>query len=278
MVERLGQFGIFRREWEMSPELAATVERLGFGAIWIGGSPGGDLRKIEDLLDGTTTIIVATAIVNIWQDQPAPIAAAYHRIEASHPGRFLLGIGVGHRESVAGYTKPYQALVDYLDALDEAGVPVERRLLAALGPRVLKLSADRSLGAHPYLTTPEHSRRAREIMGAGKLLAPDQKVVLDSDVASAREIGRRVVSKPYLGLSNYLNNLRTLGFDDADFADRGSDRLIDAVVLRGQPSDIQPGLQAHLDAGADHVAVNLLTAKGDGPEAGYAALAEVLFA
>src|SRR5450756_461820 len=133
---------------------AVTLERLGYGAIWIGGSPSGDLRLAEQLLDATTTLRVATGIVNIWKDAAEPVAASYHRIEARHPGRFLLGIGVGHPEAIgARYAKPYEALVGYLDELDAAQVPIGRRVLAALGPKMLKLSAERAAGAHPYVTT-----------------------------------------------------------------------------------------------------------------------------
>ncbi|HYZ54031.1 MAG TPA: LLM class F420-dependent oxidoreductase [Streptosporangiaceae bacterium] len=276
MVE-LGRFGVFRRNTALSPELAATLEELGYGAIWVGGSPDGDLREIEELLDATSTIPVATGIVNIWKDGPREVAASYHRIEERHPGRFLLGIGVGHPEATgARYTKPYAALVDYLDELDAAGVPVQRRVLAALGPRVLKLSAERSAGAHPYLVTPEHTRRARDILGPGPLLAPEQKVVLETDPARARAIARPAVEKPYLGLVNYTNNLRTLGFGDGDLADGGSDRLIDALAIHGDTAAVTAGLTAHLEAGADHVSVNLITAQGDDPVAGFTALAGVL--
>ena len=272
----LGRFGVFRRDTALSPELAATLERLGYGAIWVGAAPG-DLRHIEELLDATSAIAVATGIVNIWKYGPRDVAASYHRIEERHPGRFLLGIGVGHPEATgARYTKPYAALVDYLDELDAAGVPVQRRVLAALGPRVLKLSAERSAGAHPYLVTPEHTRRARGILGPGRLLAPEQKVVLETDPARARAIGRPTVEKPYLGLVNYTRNLRTLGFGDDDLAGGGSDRLIDALVIGGDTAAVAAGLAAHLEAGADHVAVNLITAPGDDPVAGFTALAGAL--
>ena len=164
VIDGLGTFGAFRRFSALTPAFAAELERLGYGAIWVGGSPDGDLRVIEDYLDATTTIMVATGIVNIWKDAPELVAASFHRIEQRHPGRFLLGIGVGHPEATgARYTKPYDALVAYLDALDEAHVPVDRRVLAALGPRVLKLAAERTAGAHPYLVTPEHTPpRARD--------------------------------------------------------------------------------------------------------------------
>jgi probable F420-dependent oxidoreductase len=277
MSSQLGRYGVFRRGSGLSPELAATLDRLGYGAIWVGGSPPSDLRQIEELLDATSTITVATGIVNVWKDAAQPVAASYHRIEAKHPGRFLLGIGVGHPEATQRYTKPYETLVHYLDDLDAAGVPVSRRVLAALGPRVLRLSAGRTAGAHPYLVTPAHTRRARGIIGPDALLAPEQKVVLETDPDRARAIGRPAVERPYLGLVNYTSNLRSLGYDDADLAGAGSDRLIDDLVLRGDAAAVAAGVTRHLEAGADHVAINLLTAEGDDPAAGFTALATVLF-
>jgi probable F420-dependent oxidoreductase len=272
MAIELGRLGIWRRA-DFSPELAVEVERLGYGAIWLGGSPGGDLEVVERLLDATERITLATGIVNMWKDDAAPIAAAYHRIAAKHPDRFLLGVGIGHPEATREYRKPYDTIVRYLDDLDAAGVPVAGRALAALGPKVLKLAAARTAGAHPYLTTPEHTREARQILGAGPLLAPEQKVVLETDPVRAREIGRPAVAKPYLGLVNYTNNLRRLGWSEADIADGGSDRLIDALAIHGDGAALAAGVTAHLDAGADHVCIQAL---GPDPLPAYRAVAEVL--
>jgi probable F420-dependent oxidoreductase len=258
MSIQLGRIGFWRHPSELSPEVVAEVEALGYGAIWLGGSPGGDLKVVEDLLDTTDHLAVATGIVNVWKDDAATMAADYHRINAKHPDRFLLGLGIGHPEAVKEYQSPYATLVSYLDQLDELKVPVEGRALAALGPRVLKLAADRSAGAHPYLVTPEHTRLAREIMGPGKLLAPEQKVVLETDPERARAIGRPRVAKPYLGLTNYVSNLRRIGWTDADLADDGSDALIDALAVHGDGDALARGVSAHLDAGADHVAVQVL--------------------
>lgn len=269
----LGQIGIWQRAADLTPELAAEVERLGYGSIWIGGSPGGDLGIVEDLLDATDHIAVATGIVNVWKDDAAVIAAAYHRIAARHPDRFLLGIGIGHPEATREYRQPYATLVSYLDQLDEAGVPKDARALAALGPKVLALSAARSAGAHPYLTTPEHTRWARQLLGAGPLLAPEQKVVLDTDAERARAIARRAVANPYLRLTNYVGNLRRLGWTDADVANDGSDRLIDALVAQGDAADISRGVTAHLQAGADTVTVQAL---GGDPLSTFRALADHL--
>ncbi|CAJ1502855.1 LLM class F420-dependent oxidoreductase [[Mycobacterium] kokjensenii] len=240
-----------------TPEQATEIERLGYGAIWVGGSPAADLAFVEPLLAATSTLQVATGIVNVWSAAAGPVAASYHRIETAFPGRFLLGVGVGHPEHTAEYRSPYRALTDYLDALDEAGVPTSRRVLAALGPKVLRLAAERSAGAHPYLTTPEHTASARELVGPSVFLAPEHKVALTTDVAAARAAGRESVDF-YLGLSNYVNNWRRLGFDDADVRTPGSDRLIDAMVAHGTAEAIAARLAEHLDAGADQVTIQVL--------------------
>jgi probable F420-dependent oxidoreductase len=158
-------------------EHATGIERLGYGTLWLGGSPRADLQHAEELLDATSTLTVATGIVNIWRAPVDELAASFHRIEAKHPGRFLLGIGVGHPENVDQYRAPYTSLVEYLDRLDALEVPSHRRALAALGPRVLKLAAARTAAAHPYLTTPVHTRAARELIGPDAILAPEQKVM-----------------------------------------------------------------------------------------------------
>jgi probable F420-dependent oxidoreductase len=258
MSIELGKVGIWRHPSGLTPEMVAEVEALGYGAIWLGGSPGGNLGVVDDILDATDRIAVATGIVNVWQDDAATIGAGYHRITDRYPGRFLLGLGIGHPEHTKEYQSPYEKLVSYLDELDALKVPAEGRVLAALGPRVLRLAADRTAGAHPYLVTPEHTRQARQILGQGPLLAPEQKVVLETDPERARAIGRPRVQNPYLGLSNYLSNLRRLGWTDADFAGGGSDALIDALVVRGDAEALGRGVTAHLDAGADHVTVQAL--------------------
>ena len=258
MSIELGRIGIWRHPSGLSPEMVAEVEALGYGAIWLGGSPGGDLSVVENLLDSTDRIAVATGIVNVWKDDAATIGADYHRITARHPDRFLLGLGIGHPEATQEYQRPYAKLVSYLDELDELGVPADGRVLAALGPRVLRLAADRSAGAHPYLVTPEHTRQARKILGEGPLLAPEQKVILETDPERARAIGRPRVQNPYLGLTNYVSNLRRLGWTDADLTGGGSDALIDALVVHGDAEALGRGVTAHLDAGADHVAVQVL--------------------
>ena len=276
MTVDLGRIGIWRRRDQLTPRLAKDVEALGYGAIWIGGSPPGDLFGAQELLDATTHIAVATGIVNMWASPATEAAASYHRIAAVHPGRFLLGVGIGHPEATREYRSPFDTIVDYLDVLDAEGVPVEGRALAALGPKVLALAAERSAGAHPYLTTPAHTRLAREILGDGPLLAPEQKVVVGTDPEAARALGRPAVDRPYLHLRNYTSNLRRLGWTDADLDGGGSDELIDALVVHGDAASVAAGLTAHLDAGADHVCLQLLTAPDADPRADLEALATAL--
>ena len=272
----LGRYGIWRPGRGLDPALAVEVEALGYGAIWIGGSPPGDLRLAEALLDATDRIAVATGIVNMWATPAEEVAQSYHRITAAHPGRFLLGVGIGHPEAVAGYRRPYGTIVDYLDRLDAAQVPPAGRALAALGPKVLRLAADRTAGAHPYLTTPEHTREARQLVGEGVLLAPEHKVVLDEDAQRARAIGRPVVERPYLGLRNYVSSLQRLGWSEQDLANGGSDGLIDALVAHGDPAAVAARLTQHLDAGADHVCAQVLTADGTDPRSALGVLSDAL--
>jgi probable F420-dependent oxidoreductase len=253
----LGRFGVWLAFRSIKPELAAQIEQLGYGAAWIGGSPDAELDWVDPALAQTNSLQLATGIVNIWSAPAPAVAQSYKRIESAYPGRFLLGIGVGHREHTEEYVKPYDALVGYLDELDAAVVPTSRRVLAALGPRVLELAAERSAGAHPYLTTPEHTAKARERVGRSVFLAPEHKVVLTTDADEARRIGRETVDH-YLGLSNYVNNWLRLGFSEDDVRKPGSDRLIDAVVAYGTPEAIVRRLNEHLEAGADHVAIQVL--------------------
>ncbi|WP_343571664.1 LLM class F420-dependent oxidoreductase [Mycobacterium sp.] len=252
----LGRFGSFGRG--VKPEQAKDIEALGYGAVWVGGSPPAELAWVEPILAATTTLQVATGIVNIWSDAAEPVAESFHRIDRAYPGRFLLGIGVGHPEAITEYRKPYDALVEYLDQLDEHGVPANRRVVAALGPQVLKLSARRSAGAHPYLTTPEHTAQARELIGPAAFLAPEHKVVLTTDAEQARAVARKALPV-YFNLANYRNNWKRLGFSEDETTYPGSDRLIDALVAYGTPEAIAARLREHLDAGADHVPVQVLT-------------------
>jgi probable F420-dependent oxidoreductase len=208
---------------------------------------------VEQLLDATTRLTVGTSVVNVWTAEADTVVASYHRIEARHPDRFLLGVGIGHHEVHTEYASPYETLVSYLDRLALAGVPADRVVLAALGPKMLRLARDRAAGTLPCMVTPEHTRRARTILGADKLLLPGHFALLDTDVERARATARSSPPGTALRVVNYANNLRRLGFTDNDFADSGSDRLVDALALHGDPTAVAAGLGARLDVGADHV-------------------------
>ena len=273
--DQLGRFGIWRGEGQVTPELAVSIEELGFGALWL-GSATGDLAAAEEFLAATTTLIVATGIVNMWQYEPHQVAASFRRVEDRFAGRFLLGVGAGHPEVTQQYAQPYDTLSRYVDTLLAGGVPAGSLVLAALGPRVLRLAAERTAGAHPYLVTPDYTRQARKILGPGPLLAPEQKVVIGPDPGPARALGRSRVERPYLGLANYTANLRRLGWTDADLLGGGSDALIDALVAHGSAAQVAARLTEHLDAGADHVSIQLLTPPGASPDEGYRELAGAL--
>ncbi len=268
-----GTFGAFGHHslWQqLSPQQLRDIEALGYGAIWAGGSPAAELSWVDPILEKTSTLKLATGIVNIWTAEPGPTAESFHRIEKAYPGRFLLGIGVGHPEATQEYRKPIDAITDYLDKLDEYGVPKDSRVVAALAPKMLKLSADRAAGTHPYLTTPEHTAEARKLIGPDAFIAPEHKVVLTTDAEKARATGRKAL-EIYLNLANYLNSWKRLGFTDEDVAKPGSDHLVDAVVAYGTPDEIAARLREHISAGADHVPVQVLT----GPDKLVPALAEL---
>ena len=261
-TERLGTIGVWRGVGDVDAALAQTIEALGYGTLWQGGSPGADLRAAEDILDATSTLVVATGIVNIWKADAAELARSYQRIVAKHPGRLVLGIGSGHREATPERVRPLAAMAQYLDVLDEGGVPLDDRVLSALGPKMLALAADRSSGTHPYLTVPGQTRAMRAALGTGPLIAPEQTVVLDEDTATARETARAFLGR-YLRMSNYTTSMKRGGFTDADVADGGSDRLIDGIVARGSAQSLSAAVHAHLDAGADHVCIQVLPVAGD---------------
>jgi probable F420-dependent oxidoreductase len=274
-ARQLGRFGVWRSASLVTPQLAADIERLGFGTLWLGSSPAGDLVQAEELLDATTTLTLATSIVNMWQDQPEDVAGSFARVQRRHPGRFLLGVGAGHREATRQYARPYETLARYIDVLQAAGVPRGSLVLAALGTKVLGLARDRAAGAIPYLVPPEHTRQARAVLGPGPLLAPEHKAVLDTDPDRARALGRTTV-QPHLGMINYTSNLRRLGWTEEDLSGDGGDKLIDALVAHGSSAEIAAQLTRHLDAGADHVCLHLITEQGTDPLPGYRALAPAL--
>ena len=260
--QRLGTAGVWRGVKAVDPALARTIEELGYGTIWQGGSPASDLRPAEELLDGTESIVIATGIVNIWTSDAADLADSYHRIQAHHPGRLLLGIGSGHREDNAARTHPVEAMSRYLDVLDERGVPTEHRVLSALGPRMLALAAQRSAGTHPYLTVPSQTGQARTALGSDALVAPEQTVVLDADPASGRRTARAFLAH-YLTLVNYTSNMQRAGFTAEDLAEGGSDNLVDRIIAHGDAAVLGAAVWAHLDAGADHVCVQVQPADGN---------------
>jgi probable F420-dependent oxidoreductase len=270
MTAAIGTTGVWTSLWqwpsepEAIGEAAAALEALGYDTLWIGTALP-DLALPETVLAATERLVVATGILDVWT-APASVAAASHeRLRQAHPGRFVLGLGSSHAqfvEPVTGqtYEKPLQKLTHYLDDLDAATPPVakDERIVAALGPRALALAAERTAGAHPYNVTPEHTATARELLGEGPLLAPEQKVLVETDPSTARALGRKSLAI-YLSLPNYVNNWRRLGFDDDDFADGGSDRLVDHMVAWGDLDTIRKRVDEHRDAGADHVAVQVVS-------------------
>jgi probable F420-dependent oxidoreductase len=269
--DQIGRYGAWVSSRVLTSEIAPGLEAAGYGALWVGGSDS-DLATAEHALDATSTLVVATGIVNVWQTDAASLAVAYHRVAGRYGDRFVLGVGTGHREVFQQYQQPYETLAGFVDTLVDAGVPAGRIVLAALGPKVLRLGAERTAGVHPYLVPPEHTRRARAEIGPEPLLAPEHKVVLDPDPDRGRAFGRQTVAR-YMGMTNYTANLRRLGFTDEDLSGQGSDRLVDAVIAHGDVGQVVDRIEEHLRAGADHVPVQVL---GDDPLDGYRTLAPAL--
>jgi probable F420-dependent oxidoreductase, MSMEG_4141 family len=270
----LGRVGIWTFQLDAQPaaraqELAAEIEALGYGALWVPETAGRDsLVNASLLLGGTTTLSVATGIAGIYARDPLAMACGHKTLTEAYPDRFVLGLGVSHAPAVEGlrghtYGPPLTAMREYLDAMDAAPYlaiapttePV--RVLAALGPKMLELARDRAAGAHPYFVPVEHTAFAREHLGPDALLAPEQKVVLETDPEKARFIARRAM-KGYLTLPNYVNNLRRLGWGDDDFADGASDKLVDAIVVWGDEAAIKTRIDEHHAAGANHVCIQVL--------------------
>ncbi len=246
-------------------DFAAELEGLGFSALWV-PDVGGDLfGALDVLLDATSSAVIATGILNVWMHRAADTGAWRDGRTDADRERLLLGLGISHALLIDGrpglsWERPLATMRTYLDGLDEAGVPREARCLAALGPKMLELARDRSAGAHPYLVTPEHTALARDALGPGSLLAVEQGFVLESDADAARAIAREALSMHAL-LPNYVNNWKRLGFTDDDVTPL-SDRLVDALVAWGDVDAVAERVQAHRDAGADHVCVQLLAAPG----------------
>ena len=271
----LTKYGLWTVALDLQPapqarDAAAEIESLGFGAIWIPEAVNREVMSNAMLLLGATERInVATGIANLHARTAMTMSAGHKTVTAAHPDRFLLGIGVSHQVAVEGffgqkYDKPLTTMRNYLDAMDRglffaAPPPVEpTRVLAALGPKMLELARDRAAGAHPYFVPVEHTPVARQILGPDKLLCPEQAVVLEADPEKARAVARMHMST-YLGLPNYTNNLKRLGWTDDDIADGGTDALVDAVVAWGSTDAVVKRIDAHHDAGANHVAIQVLT-------------------
>lgn len=270
--KQMGKVGVWSRSPyfygpDQATNLAAAAEKLGYSALWIPGFDGGHVfERCAMALQASSKLMVATGIVNIWRHTPAEVTQKTRRLRADSNGRFLVGLGGSHKFLIGeAYDKisPLAKMKNYLDALDAAGLPEEDRLLGALGPKMLTLSGQRSAGAHPCFIPPEFTAEAREILGAEPLLMPMVTVILDDDPTTARAYARRFAHLYFKG-PNYANMLRRFGFNDNDFAGEGSDRLIDAVVAWGSPEKIAARVQAHLDAGADHVTIE---SRGTKPEA-----------
>jgi probable F420-dependent oxidoreductase len=259
---------------ERAGEAAKVAEQLGYGTWWVGSSP--HVPDIRPILEATTALAAATGILNVWVNDPADTAAADAELRAAFPGRFMLGVGIGHPEATSDYRRPLTTMRTFFDGLDAADTPppVDERCLAALGPKMLDLAGERSAGTHPYFVPVEHTKVARDRLGPGKLVAPELACVVETDTDRARAVARKY-AELYLGLSNYTQNLLQLGFTDADIADGGSDRLIDAVIPHGSAGEIAEVVHAHLDAGADHVCLQPLGEEGI-PRRSWTALAQAL--
>jgi probable F420-dependent oxidoreductase len=256
-----------------TPEAAGqAIEKAGFTSVWVGGGNAGpaDFAALRGLLAGSERLIAAPGIANIWAWEPGEMRQEAEGLEADFPGRFILGLGVSHAPLVTqlghDYVKPFSKMEKFLDELDhpaQHGGASPRELppivLAALGPKMLRLAA-RYAGAHPYFTTPEHTKKAREILGAAPLLVPEQAVSLAADPAAGRAAGRAYAAR-YLEMPNYTRMLMDYGFTDDDIAGGGSDRLIGAIIPSG-PSAVASRVREHLDAGADHVVIQPVAENG----------------
>lgn len=288
----LGQLGIwsgelrFLRDRALAHDAAAELNELGFRTLWIPGGTGTGLPLLEvaaGLLDVTRDATIATGILSIWVQGPQSTARQQLELRSRYPGRFLLGLGTSHPELVdeatrARLAKPRTAMIDFLDAIDAATAHdlSGERVIAALRPRMLELARERTLGAHPYFVTPQHTRTAREVLGPDAILAPEQAVVLETDPERARDIARAHM-KVYLGLPNYTGNLLAQGFAEHDLSDGGSDRLVDGVVAWGDEVAVTARVREHLDAGADHVALQVLSGRrGEVPIEEWRRIAEAL--
>lgn len=272
-----GPIGIWSRQLRFgdpveSREAAAELEELGYGTLWIPGGDGGDiLDSVSTTLAATRSVVVATGILNVWMHDPVEVADVHARLDADHPGRFVLGLGVGHAPIIDAkpgyrYRRPLETMREYLDALDasapEGAAP--RRVIAALAPKMIALAAARTAGIHPYLVPVEHTREARAAL-PGHVLAPAQAAILEENPSRARAIARRDLEL-YWAFPNYVSTWRRLGWGEDEFAGGGSDRLIDALYAWGSPDRIAERVDEHRAAGADHVCIRVITDAPDDAE------------
>jgi probable F420-dependent oxidoreductase len=282
MIPKIGRVGVWAMELRFGDpaaidEAAVELEALGYGALWLpGGIDDGVLGDIDRLLSKTKKIVLGTGIINIWKQEAADVAAWWKGQSAERQARVLLGVGVSHAPLIGeNWAKPIAKTRSWIDEAVAAGLPADALCVAALGPQMLALSRDRTVGAHPYLVTPDHTAAARAILGAGKLLAPEQGVVLESDPATARAMARGALEH-YMRLPNYANNWRRYGFTEEDIA-TVSDRLVDGLFAWGGPEQIAARVKAHHDAGADHVCIQVVSASGlEGSRHAWRELAKVL--
>jgi probable F420-dependent oxidoreductase len=268
-----GKIGIWRPT-RFGADGVQEIEAAGFGALWLGGSPA--VEQARPFLEATSTITVGTSILNVWQHEPGPVAAAHAALTADFPGRFVLGVGIGHPEATSDYSSPLTTMRTFLEGLEASPTPVPRDelLVAAIGPKMLRLTGEHASGTIPYFIAPGHTAAAREALGPDAIVAPEIAVVVEPDAETGRAIARQYAAM-YLGLSNYTRNLLPFGFTEADIADGGSDRLIDAVVPHGTAEQLAEVVRGHLESGADHVCLQPL-GHGETPIDDYRALANAL--
>jgi probable F420-dependent oxidoreductase len=263
---RFGRIGVWSLELRFgdpaeAAEAATELDELGYGALWVpGGIDGGVLGDMDRLLAATMRVTIASGILNIWKHDPLDVAAWWTGLAPNRRERVLLGLGVSHVPIIGQPFKPVAVMRGFLDKLTSGGVAQEALCLAALGPKMIELSRDRTAGAHPYLVTPEHTVEARAILGPNRLLAPEQAVILESDPAKARELARGALAT-YQKLPNYRNNWQRLGFSEQEM-DTASDRLVDALFAWGSAEVIKERVDQHFAAGADHVCVQVITGAG----------------
>ena len=282
MRERIGKVGVWAMELRFGDPAAiagaaAELDGLGYGAIWVPGGVGGDITgDLDRLLDATERAVIATGIINIWKHEPEEIANWWKALPTARAERVLLGIGVSHGPLIGdAWAKPLARTRDWLEKALAAGIPAQSLCVAALGPKMLELSAELTAGAHPYLITPEHTAQARAILGPDGLLAPEQGVIPETDPARARELAREALVH-YRRLPNYMNSWKRLGFTDAEI-EAADDRLLDALFAWGDAAAIAARVKAHHDAGADHVCIQAITGAGmDGARQAWAELAGAL--